>query len=121
MATQDDIQRRFVELLVLLTESGKLDWVRSEVDIGFVYCLAQEELIVFEVRGNGGQRVDPMDTVRGFVSKCRNVTYLWLEPTPGFSDLLKLLRSASMDEQKFSQFTLRSQGTPVQLLEKLIQ
>ncbi len=120
MANQDDIQRRYVELLAALTKSGKLEWARSENEIGFVYCLAREELIVFEVRGGGGRPADPTDSVTGVVSKCRNVSYLWLEPTPGLSDLLKLLRHAPVDEQVFAQFRKRAHLAPIQTLEALL-
>ncbi len=120
MANQDDIQGRFVELLAALTKSGKVEWARSKSEIGFVYCLAGEELIVFEVRGDGGGPADPADNVTGVVSKCRNVSYLWLEPTPGLSDLLKLLRHAPMDEQGFVQFRKRAHLAPIQILESLL-
>jgi hypothetical protein len=120
MANQDDIQRRFVELLATATESGKVEWARSKTEIGFVYCLAREELIVFEVRGGDGRPADATDNVTGVVGKCRNVSYLWLEPTPGLNDLLKLLRQAPVDEQKFVQFRRRAHSAPLRVLESLL-
>jgi hypothetical protein len=119
MANQDDIQQRFVELLTALTQAGKVEWARSETDIGFVYCLAREELIVFEVAGEDGSLADPAGSVTSVVSKCRNVSYLWLEPTPGLGDLVKLLRHAPVDEQRFVQFRKRAHLTPIRALEAL--
>jgi hypothetical protein len=120
VANQDNIQQRFVQLLTTLTDGGKVEWARLKTDIGFVYCLAREELIVFEVSGGDGQPVDPTDNVTGVVSKCRNVTYLWLEPTPGLGELLKLLRRAPLDEQRFVQFRKRAHLAPIQALEALL-
>lgn len=120
MANQEDIQQRFVELLTALTQSSKVEWARSKTDIGFVCCLARKELIVFEVSGDDGCLADPADNVTSVVSKCRNVSYLWLEPTPGLGDLLKLLRHAPVDEQRFVQFRKRAHLAPIQALEALL-
>ena len=121
MTNQNDIQRRFVELLVALTKAGKVEWARSKSDMGFVYCLTREELIVFELRGGDGRPADPTDNVAGVVSKCRNVSYLWLEPTPGLSDLLNLLRGAPVDDERFVQIRKRAHSTPIQVLESLLK
>ena len=120
MANQDDIQQRFVKLLATLTKTGKLEWARSEIEIGFVYCLAGNELIIFEVRGSDGRPADPKDKVTGVLSKCRNVSYLWLEPTPGLSNLLKLLRHANVHSDGFGRLRRRAHLAPVQALEALL-
>ena len=120
MSKQDDVQVHFIELLTILTNSGKIQWVRSKNDSGFVYGLAGGELIVFEVRGgDGGKLVDIMEAVTGVVGKCRNISYLWLEPSPGFLDLLKLLRRAPIDDECFVQFRKQAHITPVKMLESL--
>ena len=121
MANQDDIQLRFIELLTVLTKSGKIEWARSKSEHGFVYGLAGKELIIFEIRGNGeGRLVDPAEVVTGIVSKCRNVTYLWLQPSPGLADLLELLRSAPIDDERFVQFRKQAHFAPVEALESLL-
>ena len=122
MANENDVQMRFVELLTVLTESGKVQWARSKNEIGFVYCSAPTDLIVFEVRGDSssGGLVDPTDSVGGVVSKCRNISYLWLGPTPGLSGLLKLLRRAPLDDERFVQMRRQAHSVPVQALESLM-
>ena len=121
MANKNDIQLRFVELLAELTAARKVEWARSKSEIGFVYCLVREELIVFEVRaGDKANLVDPAEPVTGIVSKCRNVSYLWLEPTPGLNDLLNLLRNAPVNDEKFVQLRKRAHLAPIQALESLL-
>lgn len=118
MAKQDVTQNSFIKLLADLTRTGKVEWARSTNEIGFVYCLTPQELIVFEV-GDGNGLTDPTKNVAGIVSKCRNVSYLWLEPTPSFHDLLNLLRRAPIDDEKFIEFRRRAHLTPIQALEVL--
>ncbi len=120
MARQVDIQRRFVELLAELTEARKVEWARSKIEIGFVYCSTPMELIVFEVSGNGGSLVEPTENVSGILSKCRNISYVWLEPSIGFNDLLKLLRQSPQDGEKFVEFRRRAHSAPIQALESLL-
>jgi hypothetical protein len=113
-----EIQTRFIELLIVLTNSNTIEWARSKADPGFVYGLTGDDLIIFEVRGNGkGGIVDPSGIVNGIVSKYRNVSYLWLEPTPRFGDLLELLRRAPIDDEKFIQFRRRALMAPIKALE----
>jgi hypothetical protein len=87
------IQEEFVRLLSELTASGKAQWVQRKVDIGFIFCLAEKDLIVFEVKGGEPlDNVDPSGDVAGVVCKFRNVTYLWLEGLHGWDLLLSLLK-----------------------------
>jgi hypothetical protein len=120
MSNQEEIQLRFVELLAKLTKSDKIKWARSKSEPGFIHTLAAKELIVFEVRGGEGHLVDPAEAVTGVVSKCRNVSYLWLEPTPGFADLLELLSRAPIDDKAFLQFRKGAYLAPVNALELLL-
>jgi hypothetical protein len=121
MTNQEEIQLRFVHLLTKLTESAKVEWARSKSDIGFVCCLVRDELIVFEVRGDAaGSLVDPTGAVAGIVGKCRNTLYLWLEPTPGFGDLLELLRRAPIDNERVVQFRKQVHLAPLKVLESLL-
>jgi hypothetical protein len=120
MTTQDDIQRRFLTLLATLTNSRKVEWARSKNEIGFVYCLASHELIVFEVRGSNGNLADPTDNITGLVGKCRNASYLWLQPSPGFADLLTLLRDTPIDDKLFVEFRRRGHLAPIRALEELL-
>src|SRR5208337_4725655 len=109
---------RFAEMLHALTDSNLVQWARSKHEKGFVYCFAGDDLIVFEVRGgDGGKPADPDGEVNGFVAKCRNTTFLWLEPSPGFEMLRDLLRKAPKDEEKFIQFRRQARVIPNKVLQ----
>lgn len=115
-------QVRFVALLQQLTEAGKLEWARSEHDPGFVYCLASGELIVFELRGDADAAlVEPDGKVAGIVSKCRNVTYLWLAGLHDWDKLLDLLRRAPVNHREFVKMRKRSYECPIHALKKMLE
>jgi hypothetical protein len=121
MHDQNNIESRFVELIHRLAESKRAQWARSKHEKGFIYCFAGDDLIVFEVRGGANaEPVEPEDGVNGIVAKCRNTTYLWLEPSSGFMTLLDLLKKAPEDEEKFIQFRRRAHAIPLQILEALL-
>src|SRR5579883_1649666 len=120
MANQQNAQWRFVELLTMLTKSGKLEWARSQNETGFIYCLTPNELIIFESSGDTGSLVDPAENVVGVRSKCRNVSYIWLQPTAGFTELVTLLRDAPVDDAAFIEFRRRSHSYPIRSLEALL-
>jgi len=115
-----DDQRRFIELLQKLTAAGKLEWARSEQEPGFVFCLAGDELILFELRGGeNAAPVEPEGKVAGIVSKCRNVTYLWLEGLHEWDKLLALLKQAPIDNRKLIEIRRRSHESPIHALERM--
>jgi hypothetical protein len=121
LGQNDEAQNKFLQLLLRLTELGKLEWARSEHEPGFVYCLAGEELIVFELRGGeNAAPVDPEQKVAGIVSKCRNVTYLWLEGLQEWDKLLDLLKRAPTNHRAFVSMRKRSHQAPVRVLEGLL-
>ena len=121
MINEKNIELRFVDLLDELTKSGKLEWAQKENEPGFVYCLASEELIVFELRGGtDGAHVRPSEAIAGIVSRCRNVSYLWLEGINGWDTLLRLLRSAPIDDERFIKMRVSTQEVPVHVLEALV-
>ena len=117
---QANIQTQFVELLWQLTIQGGLTWSRSQDDPGFVYCLAGDDLIVFEVRGGqDAELVQPSHDVSGIVSKCRNVSFLWLEGLHGWNRLIELLIKAPDDDSKVTRMKRKAQLFPLQALAAL--
>jgi len=118
--TDEKIQAQFVDLLKTLTVGGKVEWARASHEPGFVYALAHDEYIVFELRGGQNAKlVTPDSDVAGIVCKCRNVTYLWLQPNDGFVDLLHLLQDSPIDDAKFLDIRKRAYYSPVKALEAL--
>ena len=115
-------QQRFLELLCQLTKSGHAIWAQSRSDPGFVYCLAGQDLIVFEVRSGTDAALVCVSQrgISGIVAKCRNVSFLWLEGVEGWSDLVKLLYEAPDDEKEFIKMRRVAQQFPVLALEALL-
>ena len=122
MPSKDEVQLHFLKLLTQLSEREKVEWARSETEVGFAYCSAGQELIIFEVRGGGheGRLVDPAEGADGIVAKCRNISYLWLPVTPGFDDLRALLEKAPVDSGKFARLRNQAYSVPLQVLESLL-
>lgn len=119
MANSDTVEFRFVELLTRLTEAGKAEWAQSPIEPGFVYCMAGEDLIVFEVRGEKAEHVIPSARVHGVHCKCRNVSYLWLEGLNGWDLLLKLLERAPVGHEAFCEMRRRANLFPLRALQAL--
>ena len=121
MPDNRSVQLRFAEMLHTLTEANRVQWARSKHEKGFIYCFAGNDLIIFEVRGgHNAEPRDPEESVNGIVVHCRNTTYLWLEPSPGFVTLLNLMRKAPEDDDKFIQFRRRAHDIPNEILESLL-
>ena len=111
-----------MQLLRELTDMRKIEWVQSEHDPGFVYCMVGEEYIVFEIRGDEKAKpVRPNEKVAGIVSHCRNVTNLWLEGLYGWDTLLTLLRQAPFDHDRFMHCRRVALDLPTKILERMIE
>jgi hypothetical protein len=83
--------------------------------------LAGSELIVFEIRGGGGDHlVDPTEEVNGIVCRCRNISYIWLEASADWNTILSMMRKAPIDETKFDDLRKIGYGSVVALLESLL-
>jgi hypothetical protein len=115
-------QEQFVQLLRKLTNAGRIQWAQSEHEPGIIYCMVDDEFIVFETRGGQkGELMRPSEHIGGIVSHCRNVTYLWLEGLHGWDTILALLRQAPIDNEKFNSCRQATFDLPTRVLEKLIE
>ena len=99
-------QIQFLGFLRQLTDLGRAEFVYAEQEPGFIHCLVdEEELIVFDCGGGvtGNDHVHPSEPLTGVVAKFRNTSYLWLTGQANWDTLIGLLRSARVDDDRFSE------------------
>lgn len=120
-----EVQIRFLELLRILTDAGRAEWFQAEHDPGFVHCLLdKEDLIKFHCSGGkkGNEPVPPSEPLTGIVANYCNTTYLWLpDQANGWELLLRLLRSARVDDERFVGCRRIAHWAPIRALEERLR
>ena len=114
------IARELPSLLVALTNSGRADWARRAVEPEFVYCFVGGDVIRFESFNGYATRVDPNGAVHAVACVFRNIELLWLEGLHGWDELLRLLRAAPIDDDRFVFGYARVQEAALLHLRRLV-
>lgn len=113
-------QFQFLELLKQLTHAGRVEWLQSVHEPGFIYCLVDgNDLIKFQCMGGekGDKPVPPTQRLAGVVSQYCNMTYLWVNGLRNWELLMELLRLAKTDEEKFAECRRIAHDAPVRVLK----
>jgi hypothetical protein len=113
-------EAEFVIYLEELTRLKKARWVRSPSEPGFILCKISGELLIFEAGSGDEDHVDPDAEVAGIHCRFRSWFWAWLTALDEGERMLKLLRNAEINEQKFVKWKATAYRSGVEFLKNAL-
>jgi hypothetical protein len=115
-------EAEFVAYLEELTRQKKARWVRSSSEPGFILCQVSGELLIFESGNGTGEQdhVDPDGEVAGIHCRFHSWFWAWLTALEEGERMLRLLRKAEINDQKFVKWKARAYRSGLDFLKNAL-